>query len=88
MNGGWLNLVGLRTPPIVDDSFTFSAGLKHRQHPVYGFDAMILDTTWYRGQWWQFAEKAFNVDDNMWYDESMLEGYDDDGNPIWKHDEL
>ena len=35
-----------------------SAGVKHRQHPVYGFDAAILDTTWYRGQWWNFAEDA------------------------------
>ena len=48
-----------------------SAGVKHRQHPVYGFDAAILDTTWYRGQWWEFAENAFNVDDNMWFDPTM-----------------
>ena len=76
------------TPPVVDNSLTFSAGVKHRQHPVYGFDAMVLDTTWYRGQWWKFDEEAFGIDDNMWYQESMLEGYDDDGNPIWKQDEL
>ena len=54
-----------------------SAGVKHRQHPVYGFDAAILDTTWYRGQWWEFAENAFNVDDNMWFDPTMK---DEDGN--------
>ena len=54
-----------------------SAGVKHRQHPVYGFDAAILDTTWYRGQWWEFAENAFNVDDNMWFDPTMQ---DEDGN--------
>ena len=24
----------------------------------------------------------------MWYQEDMLEGYDEDGNPIWKKDEL
>ena len=76
------------TPPVVDNSLTFSAGVKHRQHPVYGFDAMVLDTTWYRGQWWKFAETAFGIDDNMWYQESMLEGYDENGNPIWKQDEL
>tara|TARA_A100001011_G_scaffold193085_1_gene201633 strand:- start:54 stop:1355 length:1302 start_codon:yes stop_codon:yes gene_type:complete len=76
------------TPEVIDNSLTFSAGVKHRQHPVYGFDAMVLDTTWYRGQWWKFAESAFGIDDNMWYQESMLEGYDDDGNPIWKQNEL
>ena len=54
-----------------------SAGLKHRQHPVYGFDAAILDTTWYRGQWWNFAEDAFGIDDNMWFDPTMQ---DEDGN--------
>ena len=54
-----------------------SAGVKHRQHPVYGFDAAILDTTWYRGQWWEFGENAFNVDDNMWFDPTMK---DEDGN--------
>ncbi len=76
------------TAPVIDNSVTFSAGVKHRQHPVYGFDAMVLDTTWYRGQWWKFAESAFGIDDNMWYQESMLEGYDENGNPIWKQDEL
>ena len=54
-----------------------SAGVKHRQHPVYGFDAAILDTTWYRGQWWNFAEDAFGIDDNMWFDPTMQ---DEDGN--------
>ena len=76
------------TPEVLNDKLHFSVGLKHRQHPVYGFDAMVLDTTWYRGSWWAFAEDAFGVDDNMWYDESMLEGYDENGNPIWTHDEL
>ena len=56
-----------------------SAGVKHRQHPVYGFDAAILDTTWYRGQWWNFAEDAFGIDDNRWYDPTMQ---DEDGNWI------
>ena len=56
-----------------------SAGVKHRQHPVYGFDAAILDTTWYRGQWWNFAEDAFGIDDNMWFDPTMQ---DEDGNWI------
>ena len=60
-----------------------SFGLKHRQHPVYGFDAAILDTTWYRGQWWNFAEDAFGIDDNMWFDPSMQ-----DENGDWIHNEL
>ena len=76
------------TPEVMNNKLHFSIGLKHRQHPVYGFDAMILDTTWYRGSWWAFAEDAFGIDDNMWYQENMLEGYDEDGNPIWIHDEL
>ena len=76
------------TPDALGDKLHFSLGVKHRQHPVYGFDAMVLDTTWYRGAWWAFAEDAFGIDDNMWYDESMLEGYDENGNPIWTHDEL
>ena len=58
-----------------------SAGVKHRQHPVYGFDAAILDTTWYRGQWWNFAEDAFGIDDNMWYDSTMI---DPDSPTGWK----
>ena len=32
---------------------------------------MVLDTTWYKGQWWQFAEKAFGIDDNKWFDPNM-----------------
>ena len=76
------------TPEALGNKFHVSVGLKHRNHPVYGFDAMVLDTTWYRGQWWKFAENAFGIDDNMWYQEDMLEGYDEDGNPIWKKDEL
>ena len=62
------------TPPVLDNGLTFSAGMKHRQHPVYGFDAMILDTTWYRGQWWNFAEDAFGIDDNAWFIEDYLDG--------------
>ena len=60
-----------------------SVGLKHRQHPVYGFDAAILDTTWYRGSWWDFAEDAFGVDDNMWGDATSV-----DENGDWIHNEL
>ena len=60
------------TPPIVDDKINLSIGVKHRQHPVYGFDAMVLDTTWYKGQWWNFAEDAFGIDDNMWFDSTMI----------------
>ena len=76
------------TPEALNNKFHLSVGVKHRNHPVYGFDAMILDTTWYRGSWWAFAEGAFGIDDNMWYDEDMLIGYDENDNPIWKHNEL
>ena len=71
------------TPEVLNDKLHLSIGLKHRQHPVYGFDAMILDTTWYKGQWWDFAEDAFGIDDNMWYDPTMK---DEDGN--WIHQDL
>ena len=71
------------TPPILNDKLTISIGAKHRQHPVYGFDAMVLDTTWYKGQWWDFAEDAFGIDDNMWFDPTMI---DEDGN--WINQEL
>ena len=64
------------TPPIVDDKINLSIGVKHRQHPVYGFDAMVLDTTWYRGQWWKFAEKAFGIDDNAWFTQEYYENGD------------
>jgi len=65
------------TPDVLQNKFHISVGAKHRQHPVYGFDAMVLDTTWYRGSWWAFAEDAFGVDDNRWIDPDML---DEDGN--------
>jgi hypothetical protein len=68
---------------VMNNKFSFSAGAKHRQHPVYGFDAMVLDTSWYRGSWWDFAEKAFGVDDNMWGDASAI-----DENGDWIHQEL
>ena len=71
------------SPDLLDNKLTVSVGAKHRQHPVYGFDAMILDTTWYRGQWWDFAEDAFGIDDNMWFDPTMQ---DEDGN--WIHQQL
>jgi len=64
------------TPEKLNNKFHLSVGMKHRQHPVYGFDAMVLDTTWYRGQWWKFAEKAFGIDDNAWFTEE----YYNDGN--------
>ncbi len=59
------------TPEALGDKLHFSIGAKHRQHPVYGFDAMVLDTTWYKGQWWNFAEDAFGIDDNRWFDPTM-----------------
>ena len=61
------------TPDVLQNKFHVSLGFKHRQHPVYGFDAMVLDTTWYKGQWWNFAEDAFGIDDNMWYDSTMID---------------
>ena len=64
------------TPEALNDKFHLSVGLKHRQHPVYGFDAMVLDTTWYRGEWWKFAEKAFGVDDNAWFTQEYYENGD------------
>ena len=73
------------TPEALGNKLHFSVGFKHRQHPVYGFDAMILDTTWYKGQWWAFAENAFGIDDNRWIDASML---DEDGNFIQGESEL
>ena len=71
------------TPEALNEKFHLSVGLKHRQHPVYGFDAMVLDTTWYRGQWWNFAEDAFGIDDNMWFDPTMR-----DENGDWIHQQL
>jgi len=65
------------TPEALGDKLHFSLGVKHRQHPVYGFDAMVLDTTWYRGAWWAFAEDAFGIDDNEWRDPAH---FDEDGN--------
>ncbi|MBC8428547.1 hypothetical protein H8D04_01550 [bacterium] len=52
--------------PSFIEGLNLSVGIKHRQHPVYGFDAMVLDTTWYKGSWWDFAEDAFGWDDNAW----------------------
>ena len=64
------------TPEALNDKFHLSVGLKHRQHPVYGFDAMVLDTTWYRGEWWKFAEKAFGIDDNAWFTQEYYDNGD------------
>ena len=64
------------TPEALGNKLHFSVGAKHRQHPVYGFDAMVLDTTWYRGQWWKFAEKAFGIDDNAWFTEEYYNNGD------------
>ena len=64
------------TPEALNEKFHLSVGLKHRQHPVYGFDAMVLDTTWYRGEWWKFAEKAFGIDDNAWFTQEYYDNGD------------
>ena len=57
----------LRLKKEIKDGVNISVGFKHRQHPVYGFDAMVLDTTWYKGSWWDFVENAFGWDDKRWY---------------------
>ena len=48
---------------------------------------MILDTSWYRGSWWDFAEDAFGVDDNRWYIDDFNEGgtlvYYDETSDSW-----
>ena len=71
------------TPEALNNKFHLSVGVKHRQHPVYGFDAMVLDTTWYKGQWWNFAEDAFGIDDNMWFDPTMIDSAGE-----WVHQDL
>ena len=78
----------IRLKKEIKDGVNISVGLKHRQHPVYGFDAAVLDTTWYKGSWWDFAERAFGVDDNQWYDPDKYLGTDEDGNEIWNTSEL
>ena len=45
-------------------SFNVSFGLSVRSHPVYGFAPTIIDSSWYTGSWWDFAEDAFGVDDH------------------------
>ena len=59
-----------------------SVGFKHRQHPVYGFPATVLDTSWYKGSWWDFAEDAFGWDDNMWWVEGA--GFGGEGEIEWE----
>ena len=77
------------TPELLGSKVTFSVGGKHRQHPVYGFDAMVLDTTWYRGQWWKFAERAFGIDDNAWFTEEYYnngDGFEDQDIQLYELD--
>ena len=52
-------------------SFNISVGLSGRSHPVYGFAPTIIDSSWYTGSWWDFAESEFGVQD---------EGYKGDWN--------
>ena len=55
----------LRKEFITDNgSFNVSVGLSGRSHPVYGFAPTIVDSSWYTGSWWDFAEDAFGVDDH------------------------
>ncbi len=54
----------LRKEFITDNgSFNISFGLSGRSHPVYGFAPTIIDSSWYTGSWWDFAEDEFGVDD-------------------------
>ncbi|SVD83445.1 uncharacterized protein METZ01_LOCUS436299, partial [marine metagenome] len=54
----------LRKEFITDNgSFNISVGLSGRSHPVYGFAPTIIDSSWYTGSWWDFAEDEFGVDD-------------------------
>ena len=55
------------TPELLGNQVTLSIGAKHRQHPVYGFDAMILDTSWYRGSWWEFSNNTFGTEFEGWF---------------------
>jgi len=44
-------------------SLNFSIGVGTRNHPAYGFAPTVIDSTWYSGEWWDFAEDEFGVDD-------------------------
>ena len=61
------------TPDMLGSKLTLSVGVKHRQHPVYGFDQ--------NGIWIQLgtevnggslSENAFGIDDNMVYPDIMI----------------
>ena len=45
-------------------------GVKHRQHPVYGFDAMVLILLGIKDNGGTL-EDAFGIDDNKWFDPNM-----------------
>ena len=59
-----------------DASLNFSIGIGTRNHPVYGFTPTVIDSSWYTGSWWDFAEEEFGVDDR-----SYSIDYDGDGSP-------
>ncbi len=71
----------LRKEFITDNgSFNVSFGLSGRSHPVYGFAPTIIDSSWYTGNWWDFAEDEFGVDDKGYLGDINNDGVIDDEN--------
>ncbi len=46
-----------------DASLNISIGIGTRNHPAYGFAPTVIDSAWYSGAWWEFAQDEFGVDD-------------------------
>ena len=65
------------TPEALNNKFHLSVGVKHRQHPVYGFDGIIYWTQLGTEDNGGTFEDIFGIDDNMWFDPTMI---DEDGN--------
>ena len=71
----------LRKEFITDNgSFNVSFGLSGRSHPVYGFAPTIIDSSWYTGSWWDFAEEEFGVDDKGYLGDINNDGVIDEEN--------
>ena len=74
----------LRKEFITDNgSFNVSFGLSGRSHPVYGFAPTIIDSSWYTGNWWDFAEDEFGVDDKGYQGDIDGDGVADGGIAIY-----
>ncbi len=74
----------LRKEFITDNgSFNISFGLSGRSHPVYGFAPTIIDSSWYTGSWWDFAEDEFGVDDKRYSGDIDGDGIGDGGIAIY-----